>query len=115
MWWLFLTLGLIMGVMIYGRIALHLVNRVRDRHPDTAAYIPILWSGYREEVDFPEPQRLTSSMAELDGYWLRLRQVTAANRFYVHSLYRGAAAQDDGFGDLAQQILPLINFAARKS
>lgn len=113
MWWLFLALGLMLGVMIYGRIALILVNRVRDRHPDTAAYIPILWSGYREDAELHEAQRLTSPKPELDGYWLRLWQSASADKLYSTPLNSCSEMPED-YVNIRQRIVPIINFAGKK-
>jgi hypothetical protein len=41
--WLF-CLGILLGIGIYWAIAIILVNRVLNRHIDSAAYIPMLWS-----------------------------------------------------------------------
>jgi hypothetical protein len=42
MW--FLVLGTLLGIGIYWAIAIILVNRVLDRHIDSAEYLPTLWS-----------------------------------------------------------------------
>jgi len=40
--WLF-GLGIFLGIGIYWTIAIILVNRVLNRHIDSAAYLPMLW------------------------------------------------------------------------
>ena len=47
MWWL--GLGIVLGIGIYWVITLILVRRVLNRHIDSAAYLPMLWS--------PEPDK----------------------------------------------------------
>jgi hypothetical protein len=38
-----LGLGVFLGIAIYWAITMIMVRKVRDRHMETASYIPILW------------------------------------------------------------------------
>jgi hypothetical protein len=42
MWWL--GLGIVLGVAIYWAVTLILVRKTINRHIDSAAYLPMLWS-----------------------------------------------------------------------
>ena len=48
--WLF-CLGIFLGIGIYWTIAIILVNRVLDRHIDSAAYLPMLWSSKYQSIN----------------------------------------------------------------